>query len=226
MSGNIALLLDGIILVFLAVTIFYAARLSIFLKVFRQERSSMLSLIKDLSATIDKAEASIATMKKNASETEDYVTGVMKEAKFLADELSYMTQSGDKLANRLEKIADRNKELVDLIEKSDGINNNHQEAISNKNEIENEDPFEIFDFDIEDDLDIDDEADFLALEDGAYRTTEISSPREKGGFNIFDKELSSKPEEKNIKQDKQFHSQAEQDLYEALQRRRHIQEAS
>lgn len=226
MSGNIALLLDGIILVFLAVTIFYAARLSIFLKVFRQERSSMLSLIKDLSATIDKAEASIATMKKNAGETEDYVTGVMKEAKFLADELSYMTQSGDKLANRLEQVADRNKELVDLIEKSDGINT-HQKAAPNRDEIENEDPFEIFDFDIEDDLDIDDEADFLALEDGAYRATMSSkTSKEKDGFNIFDKEFSQKSEKKSTKQERQFYSQAEQDLYEALQRRKHIQEAS
>ena len=169
-------------------------------------------------------------MKANASDTENYVNGVMKEAKFLADELSYMTQSGDKLANRLEKVADRNKELITLIEKSGGIGEPPMSRTVTAPAEDDDNPFEIFDVDLDDDLDADDEADFLALEDGTYDARTANAPTEKGNFSIFDKEFSSHsgqngPQPQPKKQ-KEFYSQAEQDLYEALQRRRHIQETS
>jgi len=41
MTYDVGLLLDGLILVFLSVTIFYAARLSLFMKTFRQSREGL-----------------------------------------------------------------------------------------------------------------------------------------------------------------------------------------
>jgi len=145
MSSQIALLLDGLILVFLCVTIFYAARLSMFLKTFREGRAGMQVLIRDLTTTIAKAEVSIATTKRQMGEAEQELRTVINEAKFLSDELRYMNEGGDNLANRLEKLADRNRELIDLMEKSGGIGTQtiqpfdtvkpHSKTISNQSKI-------------------------------------------------------------------------------------------
>ena len=121
MDYDVGFLLDGLILVFLSVTIFYAARLSLFLKSFREGKDGMQLLIRDLSTTVDKAEESIKIMKGYAMETEEGLQAIIKEAKFLSDELSFMNETGDSLAGRLEKLADRNRELVDLIENAGGI---------------------------------------------------------------------------------------------------------
>lgn len=197
MSAQIALLLDGLILVFLCVTIFYAARLSMFLKTFREGRAGMQVLIRDLTTTIAKAEVSIATTKRQMSDAEQELRTVINEAKFLSDELRYMNEGGDNLANRLEKLADRNRELIDLMEKSGGIGTQTIQQFEPSRPTTKPQPdfdqdsfdvhrpsrlqemskaladnkkeiFSINDFDIEEGLDDDDEIDFQALEDGAY----------------------------------------------------------
>ncbi len=330
MSAQIALLLDGLILIFLCVTIFYAARLSMFLKTFREGRAGMQILIRDLTTTIAKAEVSITTTKRQMSEAEQELRTVINEAKFLSDELRYMNEGGDNLANKLEKLADRNRELIDLMEKSGGIGTQtiqsydpapiqsktsertktpnpsrlqamsralEQKVLAEKNlsptpRSENDhDIFNINDFDIEEGLDDDDELDFQALEDGAYREEMaalnkalLSQDLEEGNdendfdsdlkdfgfdeedddsevdvydaqshksrvdtkaaskvrsFAIFDREieemdLKEKIQEKvesQIGQDiddhsSEFYSKAEQDLYEALQRRKKMKEQS
>ncbi|MEM7618771.1 MAG: DUF6468 domain-containing protein [Pseudomonadota bacterium] len=284
MSAQIALLLDGLILVFLCVTIFYAARLSMFLKTFREGRAGMQILIRDLTTTIAKAEVSINTTKRQMSEAEQELRTVINEAKFLSDELRYMNEGGDNLADRLEKLAGRNRELIDLMEKSGGIGTQtitpfdpaketEKKNISESDDLEDDDVFNIQDFDIESGLDEDDEMDFQALEDGAYREEmaalrreildeddtgldeklfadddevdeleELHQPRidtnaksKVRSFAIFDRDyeeadLKEKIQEK-IEQDieehaSEFYSKAEQDLYEALQRRKKMKEQS
>lgn len=121
MSSNLGLILDGVILVFLAVTIFYASRLTIFLKNFRQSRETVEALIRNLSTAIDKAEYAIKNMHALSDESRTNLQDVINEASFLSDELRFMNESGDSLAERLEKLADRNRELVDLMEDQGGI---------------------------------------------------------------------------------------------------------
>lgn len=251
MSYDVSLLLDGLILVFLCVTIFYAARLSLFMKSFREGRSDMQRLIRDLSITIDKAEASVALMKENASNTEVEIRNIINEAKFLSDELRFMNETGDNLADRLEKLADRNRELVDLMERSGGIGTQKimpyepSGAVSPRKEgkLKNlvESQFEIDDFDLEENMDEDDEFDFMALEDGAYREDGAEDTHESRvnteakskvrSFAIFDREFDADLETEETLNDvkesvfestdgKKFHSRAEQDLYEALQRKK------
>ena len=257
MTYDVSLLLDGLILVFLCVTIFYAARLSLFMKTFREGRSDMQRLIKDLSITIDKAESSVGVMKENAQITEAGLREIINEAKFLSEELKFMNETGDSLADRLEKLADRNRELVDLMESSGGIGTQKimpyepsapaaqpAKKAAPKQSAESYDPFEISDFDLE--AEDDDEHDFLALSDGAYRKEEADQffkPIEEKhqskvntdakskvrSFAIFDRDHISEAEDDELMTDvatddqptdKQFHSRAEQDLYEALQRKK------
>lgn len=242
MSYDIGLILDGIILVFLAVTIFYAARLTLFMKSFRESRAAIQSLIRDLSVTIDKAEQSIISLKGDAVDVESSISGVLNESKFIADELKFMNSAGDNLAARLEKLADRNKELVDLMVKSGGIGHMTFEgepipkSPKTKKKVVKEELFEIEDFDFDEGLDEDDERDFQALEDGAYIETEdtplvnTDSKSKVRSFAIFDKEFSL-PEETDLQDDEDFddesfRSKAEQDLYEALQRKKRVSETT
>jgi hypothetical protein len=249
MSYDISLLLDGLILVFLGVTIFYAARLSIFLKTFRESRNGMQRLIQDLTQTIVKSEQAIETMKNHAAQTEKDIREIVGEARFLSDELRIMTDTGDGLAERLEKLADRNRELVNLMEKSGGIG--HQKitrddlkpiAPKAKRDID-EGIFEIEDFDADDLAELDsemaedDDRDFAALEDGTYRGEEYQ-PRvnteaksKLRSFAIFDRDHGdddklAAPQEKDAAMANDLKSQAEQELYEALQRKRRIRETS
>lgn len=278
MTYDVGFIIDGLILIFLCVTIFYAARLSLFLKGFREGKQGMQNLITDLNQAIDRSQQAINGMKKDTANHAEALEEVMNEAKFLSDELRFMNQSGDSLANRLEKLADRNRELVDLIENAGGLGRDtvgydrvsehteksrrhNQTKRTSQNEIDAheqsrtyerdyndvDDIFEISDFEI----DADDERDFWALSDGAYREEEIAQQngetpqKDKGptkskapaGFAIFDKELMEAAEreldeahfsimDSEHDDDNVFSSQAERDLYEALQRKKRVSEVS
>lgn len=264
MSYDVSFILDGLILVFLAVSIFYGARLSLFFKVFREGRDGMQILIRDLSVTINKAEASVQVMKEHAKLTELEIRDIIKEAQFLSDELRFMNETGDSLANRLEKLADRNRELVDLMENAGGIGTqrivpleepqkrapkskkqeeepyrapvqkkkNALNAYEGENHLNN--PFEINDFEIDDD----DEKDFLALSDGAYRDEDLARKSKVNteaksklrSFAIFDKDHGQEQDEaleaEIMKSAEHLPSLAEQELYAALQRKKKVSELS
>lgn len=258
MSYDVGFLLDGLILVFLSVTIFYAARLSLFLKSFREGKDGMQILIRELTSAVDKAEGAIKGMKIHATETEEELRNIINEAKFHADELHFINETGDSLADRLEKLANRNRELVDLLENSGGIGNpklrvekqsidpwdvtkTAKRSITSQEENSENDGFEIQDFEINDmDIDADDERDFMALDNGAYKEElVIDKPKHHSkvnteakskvrSFAIFDRDHMEGQENtiqddlavKETSDDGSFQSKAEQDLYEALQRRK------
>ncbi len=245
MGYDITLLLDGLILVFLCVTIFYAARLSLFMKNFRHGKSDIQQMVGELNSMIVRAENAVVSMKEHANDIEGGMREVINEAKFLSDELKFMNETGDGLADRLEKLADRNRELVDLMENPSEPTppreyvrtydlDNHDERIP----TDLERTFNIQDFDLDSvELDEDDEFDFLALSDGAYREEDALSgvdhypaaPKEQNlprGFTIFDRDYADDDEdvyEEEAAYDEdepEFYSRAEQDLFEALQRKK------
>lgn len=121
MSMDAGQILDAVILILLCVTIFYAARLSMFLSHFRDSRDEFDTLMNELSRNIQRAEQAIGNMRNLAAESGGDLNAAVKEAKFLSDELRFMTDAGDNLATRLEKLAERNRELIDLLENAGGI---------------------------------------------------------------------------------------------------------
>lgn len=121
MSMDAGQILDAVILILLCVTIFYAARLSMFMNNFRDNKAEFEVLMGNLSRNIQRAEQAITTMRMLAAESGSELDTAVKEAKFLSDELRFMTDAGDNLANRLEKLAERNRELIDLLENAGGI---------------------------------------------------------------------------------------------------------
>jgi len=214
-----------------------------------------------------------------------FVREAIVEAKFLSDELRFMNETGDSLANRLEKLADRNRELVDLMENAGGIGvqslngvvpshpvklegatqaepfpaempsiqqkTTHQKTVQQEQNslLEEDGGFEIDDFDLDAEIDGDDEFDFNALSDGAYRQEEaqhhkpqidLEAKSKVRSFAIFDRDHLDEDDELDLPQDespyptddsdddgRKFHSRAEQDLYEALQRKKnHLDKVS
>lgn len=201
MSEGAISALDIVILILLGITIFYAARLSVYLRAFRDGRSDLEKLIRNLSQNIDKAEEAIAGLKNATNSAGKDLQETINESKFLSDELRFMNEAGDNLASRLEKLAERNSELVELIEESGGIG--ASVPYSEKPKAVRKEP-EVFRDEAEEDF----PAGF-AIQDRDYMEDEGFYEEEDDDF-FFAEEEVDVPEG--------LHSRAERDLYEALHR--------
>lgn len=247
MGAFVNFILDGLILVFLGVTIFYVTRVMHFFKNFRSERHHIETLLSQLSITIDKAEAATASMKNSAQQSESELREIMSESKFLADELRFMTESGNSLAQRLENLAGRNRELLggrDVASSIDIPNGSQlSRSVDQKRKVQTRrkprerDAFHLDD--VSDDdwnaLDIDDEADFQAFayiedEDTLSQKENKKLSAKERVFSIFDRDYATQRQSFSdnkralVEDESQFYSRAEQDLYEALQKRKSVRE--
>ena len=105
MSITLPLILDGLILVLLGGTIFFAARLSVHLKTFRSNRAQLEQLVKELAEQIAQADRAVAGMREAAREGGRDLQQRINEARALSEELQFMNETGNNLAGRLEKVA-------------------------------------------------------------------------------------------------------------------------
>lgn len=112
MSG-LMLGLDIVIIVMLGATIFYAVRLGKHLSIFRANRSEMERLIRELSSQITRAQEGITTLDDISSTQGEHLRQMVAKAQGLCDELEIMTESGNSLAERLEKLASKNRAIAD-----------------------------------------------------------------------------------------------------------------
>lgn len=104
--------MDMIVLGALAVTIYYAVRLSRSLAVFRQYRQEFSNVLGQLSRNIEQANASILGMKEASRSSGEHLQELIDQARLLADELNLINQSADVLAGRLEGLAEKNRKIV------------------------------------------------------------------------------------------------------------------
>ena len=111
-SAILSLVLDGLILVCLGGAIYYAFRLSNALAGFRQNRKELQSLITDLSVNVDQALRAIEGLKNASAHAGQDLQNVIKEAKGLKEELQLMNDAGNSLAGRLENLAEKNSKIV------------------------------------------------------------------------------------------------------------------
>jgi ribosomal protein L16 Arg81 hydroxylase len=103
----LSLVFDFVLLVLLVATIAYAARLSLVLRRFKENRDILDRMIKDLNKNVNDAEQVITKLQNTADTSGRELQRVIDKAGNISDELSLMTEAGDNLANRLEKLADR-----------------------------------------------------------------------------------------------------------------------
>lgn len=119
---SFSLIMDVAVLVLLAATVYLAFRLNLNLKHFRESRSEMEGLVNRLTANIDKADRAIQGMQNAARNAGKELDEIISDAKVLCDELKFMNETGNNLANRLEKLADRHREITAKIEDQPMLN--------------------------------------------------------------------------------------------------------
>lgn len=192
---SLGMMLDIVILVLLLATIIYAVRLTAYLKKFKDSRSDLEGVIKDLSVHVNKAEKAMADLNDAVDISSHDLKDRMNRANKMFDELEMVIQTGDALANRLESLAVRNRKIIEGGEGdvADLMRHNLQKLPSYETRLEN----------IVKTVDAGEEPESAARPVFSIRDPEIErgEPSLDAGFTMDDDDILS---------------DAERDLYEAL----------
>ncbi|WP_142848948.1 DUF6468 domain-containing protein [Telmatospirillum sp. J64-1] len=97
------LLLDVVIAVLLAATIAYAVMLNKQLQALRKNRDDMAKIINNFNDATLRAESSIPKLRKAAEEAGQGLQERVEKAQTLRDDLAFMIERADSMANKLEQ---------------------------------------------------------------------------------------------------------------------------
>ncbi len=114
------IILDGIILTLLGTTIFFAGRLSLSLKTFREGRAEFERVLKDLDKSITQAQDAVGRLQQTSDDTGHALQMKINESKALSDELQLVNEAAANLADRIEALATKNRKIADQIEHAVG----------------------------------------------------------------------------------------------------------
>ncbi len=113
MSGSTGfLVVDILVLLALAVMIFYAVRLSRYFSTLKRDQEQMQALVKNLDTAASRAENAVRALKETASSSGDELQETINQARALSDELGLMIEAGDNLANRLQGLAEKSRKTT------------------------------------------------------------------------------------------------------------------
>lgn len=101
MTAYLPLILDGVVAALLIATIVYAVTLNRQLARLRDGRAELADYIKGLNDATANAEAAVRGLRKAAGETGEQLQRSVDKAQALRDELQFMIESGNALADRL-----------------------------------------------------------------------------------------------------------------------------
>lgn len=117
---NLDLIINLAIIGLLIPTIIYACRLNKNLEILRQNQSSLARLVESLNDATIKAENSIPKLKTATQNTSGELKEVVNSAKNLKDDLIFINERADSLADRLENVIHNSRKIE--------INNNNKES--------------------------------------------------------------------------------------------------
>ncbi len=98
-------ILELIVCIFLGATIAYCAMLDRRLRAMRSGQDGLRELVGELNNATQRAVSAIEALKQASAATGDELGGKVKEARVLADDLSLMIESGERIAERIGRIA-------------------------------------------------------------------------------------------------------------------------
>ena len=101
----ISIVLDIVLIGLLIAGIRYAMRLTQQLADMRSSRAEMERFVFTFNATVERAEAGIRGLKSAARSSGDDLEGLIEKGQALRDELHFLTESADQIANRLTNMA-------------------------------------------------------------------------------------------------------------------------
>ncbi|MFP4387119.1 MAG: DUF6468 domain-containing protein [Alphaproteobacteria bacterium] len=122
MSNELAsLLLDVVVLILLGTTIYYVVRLTKGLQDFKKHRQEFDSVIANLLASIDQADQSVRSLKTVSAQEAGRLEVSVAQARALCDELKIITEAGESMAKRLEKLAETNRRIAQTASDSQSV---------------------------------------------------------------------------------------------------------
>ena len=101
---NLELIINLLIIVLLVPTIIYAYKLNKNLTLLRENQNSLSRLISSLNDATVKAESSIPKLKTVTEASSQSLKDVVDNAKTLKDDLTFINERADNLADRLENV--------------------------------------------------------------------------------------------------------------------------
>ncbi|MBP2298776.1 DUF6468 domain-containing protein [Azospirillum picis] len=107
MSPMVSIIIDVVMVGLLAATIAYAIILNKQIIKLRESRGEMAELIQGLNDAMGRAETGVRTLKKTAGDTGEDLQRTVTKAQTLRDELEFMIEAADALANRLGGVGER-----------------------------------------------------------------------------------------------------------------------
>ena len=99
---TVGLLLDGIVAALLAATIVYCFLLHRRLAALRGAQAEMAKLVVEFNTATERAKAGVEDLKQVTAEAGQDLQTEIGKARAMADELMLMTESGERIATRLE----------------------------------------------------------------------------------------------------------------------------
>ena len=99
----IEIILETLVAVLLIVTVIYCYVLNRRLASLRDSQAEMVQLLDDFAVAMEKAQSGVSELRQASASIGEELQQRVSAARALSDELRVMTQSGDDLANRLEK---------------------------------------------------------------------------------------------------------------------------
>jgi chromosome segregation ATPase len=184
----LSLIMDFVVLVALAGTIYYAMRLSKALNSFKSHREELRGLIGELSSHLDQAQRSIISLKSASDTAANDLDDVLHDARRMAEELKLVNETGENLANRIEGLASRTSQTAQA-----------QSPVGSYEEFEDEYASDAFSESLRE-----------------AETTSASDKIDAPSFFIQDNDFAA--DDGLSGDDQNFSSQAERELYEALQK--------
>ena len=121
---SLELIINLIIIALLIPTIVYAYRLNNSLKVLRENQNSLSKLVSALNEATFKAENSIPKLKTATQSSSEGLKEVVESAKELKDDLLFINERADNLAERLETAISTNRPTT----KTGALPNNLEES--------------------------------------------------------------------------------------------------
>lgn len=96
------MILDALLSLLLLATIGYSWKLSRKIASINDSRKELENFIKEFNQSISRAEVSIATLRTLSNDTDISLKGHIEKARFLTNDLAFLTYKGNSIANRLE----------------------------------------------------------------------------------------------------------------------------
>jgi hypothetical protein len=97
------LILDILIAALMLVTIAFCYRLSKRIAVLNSSRNEMAGFLNEFNESILRAERNINELKSMGTQVDETLKGQLKKARFLANDLSFLTEKGETIAENLDR---------------------------------------------------------------------------------------------------------------------------